>query len=60
MYICFTYFGHILDACIIFTLSMLAATIKVCCLLITFSNASDPDQDRQNINPDLEPNRLTL
>ena len=32
-----------------------------CChLLITFANSLDPDQDRQNVCPDLDPNCLTL
>ena len=31
-----------------------------CCLLITFANSSDPDQARQNVGPDLDPNCLTL
>ena len=31
-----------------------------CRLLITFANSLDPDQDRQNVGPDLDPNRLTL
>ena len=31
-----------------------------CHLLITFANSLDPDQDRQNISPDLDPNCLTL
>ena len=31
-----------------------------CCLLITFANSLDPDQDRQNVGPDLGLNRLTL
>ena len=35
------------------TLSMLAAT---CRLLITFANSLDPDQDRQNIGPNPDPN----
>ena len=39
------------------TLSLLAAT---CCLLLTFANGLDPDQDGQNVGPDLDPNRLTL
>ena len=29
-------------------------------LLITFANSLDPDQDRQNVGPDLDPNRLAL
>ena len=31
-----------------------------CCLLITFANSFDPDQDQQNVSPDLDPNCLTL
>ena len=31
-----------------------------CRLLITFANGLDPDQDRHNVGPDLDPNRLTL
>ena len=30
------------------------------CLLITFANSLDPDQDRQNVGPDLDPKCLTL
>ena len=30
-----------------------------CRLPITFVNGLDPDQDRQNVGPDLDPNRLT-
>ena len=29
-------------------------------MLITFANSLDPDQDRQNVGPDLDPNRLSL
>ena len=29
-------------------------------LLIFFANSSDPDQYRQNEDPDLDPNNLTL
>ena len=28
--------------------------------LITFGNSLDPDQDQQNVGPDLDPNSLTL
>ena len=28
-------------------------------LLIFFANSLDPDQDRQKVGPDLDPNRLT-
>ena len=31
-----------------------------CRLLITFAKSLDPDQDRQNVGPDLDPNRLTI
>ena len=31
-----------------------------CHLLITFANNLDPDLDRQNVGPDLDPNCLTL
>ena len=31
-----------------------------CRLLITSANCLDPDQDLQNVGPDLDPNRLTL
>ena len=30
------------------------------CLLINFAKSFDPDQDRQNVGPDLGPNHLTL
>ena len=33
--------------------------LNFCCLLITFANSLDPDQDGQNIGPDLDPNSLT-
>ena len=29
------------------------------CLLITIANSLDPDQARQNVGPDLDPNCLT-
>ena len=31
-----------------------------CRLLITFANGLDPDQDRQNVGPDLDTINLTL
>ena len=31
-----------------------------CGLLITYANRLEPDQDRQNVGPDLDPNCLTL
>ena len=36
------------------------ASGDICHLLITFANCLDPDQDRQNVSPDLDPNSLTL
>ena len=38
----------------------LAANGDFCRLLITFANSLDPDQDRQKVGPDLDPNCLTL
>ena len=38
----------------------LPASGDFCCLLITFANSLDPDQDRQNVGPDPDPNHLTL
>ena len=29
-------------------------------LVMTFANSLDPDQDRHNVGPDLDPNHLTL
>ena len=31
-----------------------------CCLPITFASSFDPDQDQQNVSPDLDPNCFTL
>ena len=36
------------------------ASGKFCSLLIIFTNSLEPDQDRQNVGPDLNPNCLTL
>ena len=32
--------------------------METCRLLITFANSLDPDQDQQNVGPDLDPNCL--
>ena len=32
--------------------------METCRLLITFANSLDPDQDQQNVSPDLEPSCL--
>ena len=42
-----------------FGLSLLASD-AFCHLLITFANFLDPDQEGQNVGPDLGPNCLTL
>ena len=34
--------------------------LSLCRLLITFTNSLVPDQDQQNVGPDLDPYRLTL
>ena len=44
---------------------MIYATVKTISLLssaklIAFANSLDPDQDRQNVDPDLDPNFLSL
>ena len=36
------------------------ASSDFCHLLITYANSLDPDQDRQNVGPDPDQNRLTL
>ena len=38
---------------------VLYLTLCQLCLLITFANSLDPDQARQNVRPDLDPNCLT-
>ena len=42
-----------------FVFNSLPAKGDFCCLLITFENSLDPDQARQNVGPDLDPNCLT-
>ena len=42
------------------SLNSLSANGDFYCLLITFTNSLDPDQDRQNVGPDLDLNCLTL
>ena len=37
----------------------LPASVNFCHLLITYANILDPDQARQNVGPDLDPNCLT-
>ena len=40
-------------------LTLCLASCDFCRLLITFANSLDPDQDQQNVGPDLDPNYLT-
>ena len=40
--------------------SFLSGRGEFCRLLIIFANSLDPDQDRQNVGPDVYPNSLTL
>ena len=41
-------------------LNSLLASYIFCHLLLIFVKSLDPDQDRQNVGPDLDPNGLTL
>ena len=43
-----------------FVFNSLPARGDFCCLLITFANSLNPDQARQVVGPDLDPNCLTL
>ena len=49
-----TWFIEQVTRILIFT--SLPASGKICRLLIIFANSLDPDQDRQNVGPDLDPN----
>ena len=42
------------------TLYSFPASGDFCRLLINFANSSDPDQNQQNVEPDLDRNCLTL
>ena len=45
----------------ILTVSVLTLCLSNCCrLLINFANSLDPDQARQNVGPDQDPNCFTL
>ena len=48
---------HVSRSCSIF--NSLSGISDFCHLLITFANSLDPDQTRQNVGPDLDPNCLT-
>ena len=49
---------HKKDNRLIWVNSFLARGV-FCHLIITFANSLDPDQDRQNVGPDLDPNSVT-
>ena len=42
------------------TLKVNSLSTTKCRLLTTFANSLDPDQARQDVGPDLDPNYLTL
>ena len=44
----------------IFTIKYFLASSDFCRLLLTFAKCLDPDQDRHDVGPDLDPNCLTL
>ena len=46
--------------CQLLNTSLRSASGDFCCLLITLANRLDPDQARQNVKSDLDPNCLTL
>ena len=40
----------------IFLLNSFLVSCHLCCLLLTFANSLDPDQDQHFVGPDLDPN----
>ena len=42
----------------VFRITSFLASCNFCRLLITFANSLDPDKDRQNNGPDLDPKRF--
>ena len=53
-----THLGSLYNCTCIF--NAFPASGDFCSLLLTFVNSLVPDQDRQNVGPDLDSNRLTL
>ena len=45
---------------IVLDLNSFPARGELCRLLMIFANSLDPDQARQNVGPDLDPNRFKL
>ena len=41
-------------------INLFPASKDICFLLITLANSLDPDQDRHNVGPDLDPDCLIL
>ena len=41
-------------------LNSFLASGDFCHLVVTFAKSLDPDKDRQNVGPDLDPNCLTV
>ena len=54
------YYGSFSKAILIVTFTSLPTNGDFYHLLIIFANSLDPDQARQNVGPDLDPNCLTL
>ena len=53
------HFSQKVESTSCFVFNSLSARGNFCCLLIIFTNSLDPDQARQNVGPDLDPNCLT-
>ena len=49
-----------LDLCVYYITNSFLASGEFCRRLITFANSLDPDQDGQNLSPDLDLNSLTF
>ena len=46
--------------CWFYSSRVISQTLYLLVLLISFANSWDPDKDRRNVGPDLDPTRLTL
>ena len=55
-----TLFGPAYGICVNSVFNPFLASGDFCRLLIAFAKSLDPDQDRQNVGPDQDPNCLTL
>ena len=54
------YYAYLVMNCCMQTLLVFSLFTCLCCLLIIFANALDPDLARQKVSPDLDPNCFTL